>query len=207
MSVGVYKKAIGYARNTIKGLVHTYRKQSIFEPDEIVISVAEDCFIKSLEKEMSNRDIVIFCKYRVRQLYFEERKHRVCAITEEVEQTVQTDRVISKRGHYTSVEVLKKRDIVKKLTLDGKTNDEIIAITGYPRSTIHLYQKQSGVNANNSRSKYTQEQADFVKAHCENMTQKQIGELMGLKDRQVEKIARNYGIYFPNHGGRKKGEI
>lgn len=202
--IDVYTFAKQFSKNTLRGLIYRYRQKSYYSLNEIPVSVAEDCYIKSLGKEMDDTDICIFCKYRTRQLYFEDIKHKTGGMPDDVLEKTRDDTTVIKTGYYTHVEVLKKRETIKQLTLEGKTNDEIIEITGYPRSTICLHQKLAGVKAKQSRSKYTQEQADFVKSKCESMTQKQIGELMGLTGRQVEKIARNFGIYFPQHGGRRK---
>lgn len=199
--IAVYEKALEFSRNTLLGLSHKYKRQTFLTDDDIIQNVAADCFERSLKKEMSKQEIVIFCKYRTRQNYFLERKHKIvhCDMTK-----IQTDSVVSKNGHFRSVESLRKLELVKRLTLKGLTNDEIMARTKFARSTVCYLQKEGGVRCVNSRQKYQKWQAEIIRMCVEKMERKEIGRLFGWSERQVERCMRDFGIYSPQKGGRKK---
>lgn len=60
--IAVYEKALEFSRNTLLGLSHKYKRQTFLTDDDIIQNVAADCFERSLKKEMSKQEIVIFCK-------------------------------------------------------------------------------------------------------------------------------------------------
>lgn len=199
--IAVYQKALEVSKNTLLGLSQKYKGKTYLTDEDIIQNVADDCFVRSLEREMSERDIVIFCKYKVRQNYFHDIKHKNvrCDMTR-----ICADSVVSKNGHYKSVEALKKVELVKELTLKGLTNDEIMAKTKFARSTVCYLQKEGGVNCVNSRQKYQKWQAEIIRMCVGKMTRKEIGRLFGWGERQVERCMRDFGIYSPQKGGRKK---
>lgn len=202
--IKVYEKALKFSKNTLIGLSHKYKRQTFLTDDDIMQNVATDCFERSLKKKMSEREIVSFCKYRTLQNYFLDRKHKLvhCDMSK-----IQTDSVISKNGHFKSVESLKKIELVKKLTLEGLTNDEIMSRTGFARSTICYLQKTGGIRCVNSRQKYQKWQAEIIRMCIEKMNRKEIGRIFGWTERQVEKCMRDFGIFSPQKGGRKKRRI
>ena len=196
-----YKRALEFSKNTFIGLSHRYKKQTFLTDNDIAHDVATDCFERCLQKEMNERDLVIFCKYRTRQYYFLDRKHKItrCNMNE-----IPADSVVSKGGFYKSVESLKKIELVKKLTLCGLSNDEIMTKTGFARSTVCYLQKEGGVKCANSRQKYKKWQAEIIRICIEKMTRREIGVIFGWNERQVERCMRDFGIYSPQKGGRKK---
>ena len=198
--IEVYKKALEFSRNTLLGLSHKYKRQTFLMDDDIVQDVAADCFERSLKCEMTNKDIVVFCKYRTLRNYFLDRKHKIvhCDMTK-----IPTGSVVSKNGHFKSVESLRKIEYVKRLTLEGLTNDEIMERTKFARSTVCYLQKTAGVRCANSRQKYQKWQAEIIRLCVEKMTLKEIGVIFGWSERQVERCMRDFGIYSPQKGGRR----
>lgn len=152
--VYAYNKSIEVSNNVLKTLLHTQYFCSFYEINSIPVSVAEDLFFKVVEGEvLSDKEIVGYAKWHTLALFTIDRKKKTVNFSyvpeimiENCERTLKDfeRKNVMKNRQIT----LNKIELVKKLTLQGKLNDEIMQITGFSRSTVCYFQKQAGVKGN-----------------------------------------------------------
>ena len=200
-----YFTAIDFSQNALKSIIHRYKIQTFYDIDSIPITVAEDLFFKLQEenKIYSVQEIACFCKYHTLHLATCDRKHRCQSLSPYAD--IQENSILYKKTA-KSVASLRKINLIKELTLQGKKNEEIIQITGFARSTVCYLQKQAGVKCVNSRIQYTKEQVEKIKILSIDFTAKELGEKLGLTERRVRAIAAQEGIHFYHIGGAPKRE-
>lgn len=198
-----YLIAIDFSQNALKSIIHRYKIQTYLDINSIPVTVAEDLFFKLQEENrvFSIQEIACFCKYHTRHIATCDRKHKCQSLNPYAD--IQENPVLYKKNS-KSVASLRKIDLIKKLTLQGKKNEEIIQITGFARSTVCYLQKQSGLKCVNSRIQYTKEQAEKIKRLSVDFTAKEVGEKIGLTERRVRAIASQEGIRFYHIGGAPK---
>lgn len=200
-----YITAIDFSQNALKSIIHRYKIQTFFDIDSIPISVAEDLFFKMQEenKVFSVQEIACFCKYHTLHLATCDRKHKCQSLNPYAD--IQENPILYKKTA-KSVSSLKKIELIKEMTLQGKKNEEIMRLTGFARSTVCYLQKQAGVKCVNSRIQYTKEQVEKIKRLSIDFTAKEVGEKLGLTESRVRAIAAQEKIHFYHIGGAPKRE-
>lgn len=200
-----YLTAIDFSQNSLKSIIHRYKTQTFLDIDSIPISVAEDLFFKMHEenKVFSIQEIACFCKYHTLHLATCDRKHKCQSLNQYAD--IQENPILCKKTA-KSVSSLKKIELIKEMTLQGKKNEEIMRLTGFARSTVCYLQKQAGVKCVNSRIQYTKEQVEKIKRLSIDFTAKEVGEKLGLTERRVRAIAAQGKIRFYHIGGAPKRE-
>lgn len=198
-----YLTAIDFSQNALKSIIHRYKIQTFLDIDSIPITVAEDLFFKLQEenKVFSIQEIACFCKYHTLHLATCDRKHK-CQSLNPYADIQEKPNLYKKTAK--SVSSLKKIELIKEMTLQGKKNEEIMRLTGFARSTVCYLQKQAGVKCVNSRIQYTKEQVEYIKKLSVDFTAKEVGEKLGLTEKRVRAIAAQEGIHFYHIGGAPK---
>lgn len=198
-----YLTAIDFSQNALKSIIHRYKIQTFLDIDSIPITVAEDLFFKLQEenKVFSIQEIACFYKYHTLHLATCDRKHKCQSLNPYAD--IQGNPTLYKKNS-KSVSSLKKIELIKEMTLQGKKNEEIMRLTGFARSTVCYLQKQAGVKCVNSRIQYTKEQVEKIKRLSIDFTAKEVGEKLGLTESRVRVIAAQEGIHFYHIGGAPK---
>jgi DNA-binding CsgD family transcriptional regulator len=187
LSVKDYLWCVDISKNVLKKLVHKNKYSTFLDIDEIPYQVGGDAFEFFLDREVSKSEVLKYCKYRTLQVFTLDRKHKTTSFFYLTDDLLISDCVL-KTGNYSKPDTLKKRELVKKLTLEGKTNSEIKKLLNMPSSTICYLQKITGVNFN-KEIKEVKMQSEIIKElEKTNDSMRKIALRLGIDYRTVKRV-------------------